>query len=56
MLDRWIEKKMQEPQKKDAMTASQARKFLRGSAKGENLLDALLRSRREDLQIEESKG
>ena len=41
---------------KSAMTASQARKLLRGSAQGENLLDALLRSRREDLQIEEAKG
>lgn len=51
-LDRWIEKKMQGSQKKEALTSEQARKLLRGSGKGENLVEALLRSRREDLQIE----
>ena len=55
VLDKWRKQKMQEPLSKRAMTASQARKLLRGSAKGENLLDALLRSRKEDLQIEEAK-
>ena len=54
-LDKWIKQNRQEPPKKRVMTASQARKLLRGSAKGENLLDALLRSRKEDLQIEEAK-
>jgi excisionase family DNA binding protein len=51
-LDRWIEEKMQEPQKKERLSPEQARKLLRGSGKGENLVEALLRSRREDLQIE----
>ena len=54
VLDKWIEQNMQEPPKK-VMTASQARKLLRGSGRGENLLSALLRSRKEDLQIEEAK-
>lgn len=51
-LDRWIEEKMRESPKKDTLTSEQARKLLRGSGKGENLVEALLRSRREDLQIE----